>query len=90
MANTKQKGQNQQNYLPWGLRGKESDMLRRWRAGDSYADIARDYGTSRETIRNAVARALVAEQKNGTAATSGPGVDGGKETLPAAGECTGC
>ena len=72
MAKTRIKTETRKKYGPWGLRKHDDEILTLRLQGHTLQHIADVFGTSRESVRNAVARQLLAMKVKGGALTSNP------------------
>lgn len=64
MAENTEQVQTPKKYGPWGLREHGEEILTLRLQGLTLQEIATKFGTSRESIRNVVARELLAIKKS--------------------------
>lgn len=72
MADQSTTTETRRKYGPWGLRKHDEEILTLRLQGRTLQEIADHFGTSRESVRNAVARQLLAMKVKGGALTSNP------------------
>ncbi len=72
MAKPRISTETRKKYGPWGLRKHDDEILTLRLQGHTLQHIADVFGTSRESVRNAVARQLLAMKVKGGALTSNP------------------